>query len=105
MAVNKPKNNHIPFFPLKKEWNGRSIACRARFSIRPGDNKGLNQTKELIEQMLSIGLSVGGMPYLSGWFNLTHKQKMKLYGEDFISLQRTKAKIDPDNILNPGVWI
>ncbi len=72
--------------------------------VPPGDAYGLARAKASHEECLDRCLALGGRPYRYGWCPLTEKEKERLYGPDLAALRALRKEIDPNGILDNGLF-
>ena len=57
-----------------------------------------------VNELQARFLGLGGRPYLHGWFEFDAQQKEQLYGPALRRLQTLRRSLDPDDLLNTGIW-
>lgn len=105
LAMDSGKSKEIPF-SLTTGRSGEMIFGAGYYYMVPiGQKKELQATKDQLQRNMADCIELGGRPYLYGWHDLSENQKQLLYREEFQELQKMKRKYDPDNIVNPHVFV
>lgn len=105
MACNNAKSNNIPFSPTYGSRDKMVYSVGFYFMIKIGDTNNLKIAKQQLKENMELCIDFGGRPYLYGWHGLNETQKKLLYGNDYNKLKELKKTYDPDNLLNPGIFL
>ena len=101
-------NSHANQFPLsfsQVDQNNLLFSAGFYHMLPLGNNDALNKAKNFHNKCMLKCIALGGRPYLYGWHNLIERQKQAVYGEKFVRLKHLKSEYDPNNILNPGIFV
>ncbi len=121
LARNSPKEvqpHSIRLFPIHKNDAlrlpyGAQVADGKRYNVLIGtgyalpsfDPDALAKVEAFLEKLQDVATRMKARPYLTGWYRLDEEKKRAVFGDDFNTLKRLKNDVDPDRLLNPGVWI
>lgn len=96
-------------------WPAKGTTTRSRlFSRPPGENlmgfgilpavppKFWPEAKPMLENASRLSIAMGGKRYLSGYVEFDDADWRAHFGPEWEFFKSTKAKFDPDGILNPG---
>ena len=102
-----PSTPHLPlsfYAPGAKATSGYHTAQGYYFAVprnRPGD---LHEVKRFLRRASDITFELGGRPYLYGWHDMDGEDMQSNYGEDWEFYIRVKRSVDPDGLLNRGLF-
>lgn len=105
LAMDSGKSKEIPFSLTAGRKGEMLFGAGFYYMVPIGQKKELEATKDQLRRNMADCIELGGRPYLYGWHDLSEKQKQLLYREDLQELQKMKRKYDPDNIVNPHVFM
>ncbi|MEQ1790289.1 MAG: FAD-binding oxidoreductase [Rickettsiales bacterium] len=89
----------LPLHPLQLK-NKLYISIGGYFHIAPNDEKGLLHTKNIINELTTECLAIGGKPYLYGTIDLNNSNIRTIYGNNYDELIKMKHTYDPKNTLS-----
>ena len=105
LACDCKKTKNIPFSPTYGNEDKIVYGVGFYYMVKIGDTNNLRIAKKQLEENMYNCLNLGGRPYLYGWHGLSEHQKNYLYRNDYVKLKELKKKYDPNNIINPGVFL
>jgi hypothetical protein len=84
--------------------DGRLFSVGLFYSVPLHDLAGIEKAVEMQRQALEECISLGGRPYLYGFWGgrsgVSSERLANLYGDGYHMLRRSRARVDPDGILN-----
>lgn len=105
VACDTARTGGIPFSPTYGSTDNMVYSVGFYYMVKYGDKKLLQTAEDHHKQYMRNCQDLKGRPYLYGWHGLCEEQKNQLYGDDYLKLKALKKHYDPENILNPGVFV
>ncbi|MBU1565838.1 MAG: FAD-binding oxidoreductase [Proteobacteria bacterium] len=105
VACDTAETGGIPFSPTYGSTSKMVYSVGFYYMVKYGDKKQLQTAEDHHKQYMRNCLDLKGRPYLYGWHGLSEEQKKQFYGADYLKLKALKKQYDPQNILNPGVFV
>ena len=105
LAMDSRKSRDIPFSLTAGRKGEMVVGAGYYYMVPVGREKELEEVKQELKRNMADCLELGGRPYLYGWHDLNPEQKERFYRGDLQELQKLKQKFDPNNIVNPHVFV
>jgi FAD/FMN-containing dehydrogenase/heptaprenylglyceryl phosphate synthase len=104
LAVNRPpQRRRLPFTP-DGALTGLVFGFGVYLAVARDDLPGLVRARALHRRILDECLARGGRPYLAGWYELDRERLSTVYGADYLALRRLRARLDPADLVNRGLF-
>ena len=105
LPIRRMTGRRLPNGPQFGEGQRYGVCFSLGYVLPKSDREKIDPILRQMQNLQDLALIMGARPYRAGWFSLRRDQKLVAFGADYLALEKLKAKLDPQRLLNPGLWL
>ena len=94
----------FPFIPSSVSSSSFAYSLGVYQVVPKDDASGIGKAKETSSSLFEACISLGGLPYLYGAYDMPPTTWRALYGQDYDDLLALRAELDPAGLINANVF-